>query len=301
MTGVELSIITVNYKRPDLVDQLLTSLSAFPPPFPHEIIVVDNASGDGSIESLKPMHPDARYVGLEKNIGFGAGNNRGIAQASGRILILINPDSVLREETFAGPVGFLDSHPDVGILGLKVFTPDGLLEQTARGFPSASTGLFGRSTFLGQLAQKSKLGRSPVAKKNLMVDPDATEPYEVDWVSGTAMVIRRECWDAIGGFDEEFFMYWEDADFCHRALKAGYRTMYFPGAKIFHSACGSSSKDPIPAIRYFHNSAYLYLTRHISPGPSFLRAFAWCALNIRAAMLIRKAKSRARRETCPDT
>ncbi|HDS30670.1 MAG TPA: glycosyltransferase family 2 protein [Firmicutes bacterium] len=290
MPEAEISIITVNYKRADLTDRLLSSIAKFAPPCSHEVIMVDNASGDGSVEFLQPRHPSVKFLQLEKNIGFGAGNNRGVEKSSGRILFLINPDSFLKSEIFSKPVEYLDNHPDVGILGLKVFTPDGVLEQTARGFPDASTGLFGRSTFLGKLAQRTKLGDASIAKKNLKADPDATEPYEVDWVSGAAMAIRRDCFEKISGFDEDFFMYWEDADLCYRALKAGYKTMWFPGAEIFHSAKGCSSKDPVPAIRYFHDSAYLYLTKHISPKPSFLRGFAWCALNFRAAVLTAKTR-----------
>ncbi|MFH1675432.1 MAG: glycosyltransferase, partial [bacterium] len=179
------------------------------------------------------------------------------------------------------------------ILGIKVYKPDGELEQTARGFPSPLTGVFGRSTFLGKLAQRSGLGKAEVAKRNLQVDPSKTEPYEVDWVSGTVMLINRKCWDDIGGFDEDYFMYWEDADICARALKAGYKTVYFPGAQIFHEAGGSTRRDPVPAIRWFHQSAYKYIVKHISPGPSFVRAFGWCALNLRAMILIARARKKS--------
>jgi len=230
---------------------------------------------------------------LEENIGFGGGNNQGADAARGRILALINPDCELKEESLTEPIRYLEEHADVGILGLKVVKPDGELEQSARGFPDASTGLFGRSTWLGRLAQRSgKLGRSTIARKNLLVDPEKTEPYEVDWVAGTMMLIKRECWDAVGGFDEGFFMYWEDADLCYRALRAGYKTVYFPGAYVTHSPGGSTSLDPAPAIRWFHQSAYRYLTKHISPGPSLLRAFAWCALNARSALLTARARRR---------
>jgi N-acetylglucosaminyl-diphospho-decaprenol L-rhamnosyltransferase len=291
MTEPELTFITVNYKTPELVDRLIASIGRFPPPTTHEIVVVDNASGDSSSDLIPSRHPHARFIQLERNIGFGAGNNRGAEGASGRVLVLINSDCEIDRESFGEPIRYLDENPDVGIVGLKVVTPEGKLEQSARGFPGASTGLFGRSTFLGKLAQKfGRTGTKGVAGRNLMVDPEKTEPYDVDWVSGTIMLIRRECWDAVGGFDEGFFMYWEDADLCYRAKQAGWRTVYFPGSCVIHRPGSSASRDPVPAIRWFHQSAYRYVTKHVSPGPSFTRAFAWCALNLRSAMLVARAR-----------
>ena len=296
MADIELTFITVNYRTPDLVDRLISSIRQFPPVLPYEIIAVDNSSGDNSMELIHSRHPDAKLVALSKNIGFGGGNNAGAKVAAGRILVLINSDCEIQRESFADAVKFMDQNPDVGIVGLKVFTPSGELEQSARGFPDPSTGLFGRSTFLGKLAQKSgRMGKAGLAKKNLLVDPDKTEPYDVDWVAGTIMLIRRECWDAVKGFDEGFFMYWEDADLCYRAREAGFRTVYFPGSSVIHRPGSSASKDPAPAIRYFHQSAYRYVTKHISPGWSFLRGFAWMALNGRAAVLIARAGWKARR------
>ncbi len=296
MVEVEFSIITVNYRSLDLVDKLLASLAEFPPPGNYETIVVDNSSEYESTDSLLEKHPDVKLLSMKENVGFGAGNNRAAEIASGRILVLINPDSVLREETVSKPAKYLDENPEVGILGLQVYTPDGMLEQTARGFPSASTGIFGRSTFLGKIAQQTRLGSSSIAKKNLLVDPDATEPYPVEWVAGTVMVIRRDCWDAVNGFDEDFFMYWEDADICYRALKAGFKTVYFPDARIYHIGGATTLKDPAPAIRMFHKSAYIYITKHISTGTSLLRGFAWCALNLRAWILSTQAAKKSRRQ-----
>ena len=170
---------------------------------------------------------------------------------------------------------------------MKIYTPEGKLEQSARGFPDASTGLFGRSTLLGKLAQKfGKTGKGGVSGKNLLVDPEKTEPYDVDWVAGTIMLIHRDCWDRIGGFDEDYFMYWEDADLCFRAKKAGFRTMYFPSSFVLHVPGSSARKNRAKTIRWFHNSAYTYIKKNVSPGPSFIRGFAWCALNSRAALLI---------------
>jgi len=240
---------------------------------------------------LSKNHPDIRIIGLPANIGFGGGNNRGAEVATGRILALVNSDCEIREESFNEPIRYMDQHPEIGILGLKCVKPDGTIEQSARGFPDPSTGLFGRSTFLGKLAQRSKkLGNSGLAKKNLLVDPTRTDPYPVDWVAGTMMLVRRECWDKLKGFDECFFMYWEDADICYRAKQAGFSTVYYPGSYVVHLPGSSASRNPVPAIRYFHRSAYRYVAKHISPRFSLLRVFAWTALNARAAILIVKAR-----------
>ena len=296
MSDIDISFITVNYRTPALVERLIESIHKSPPPLSYEIIVVDNASGDGIEESLRARFPDIKILVLPENIGFGGGNNRGAELARGRIIALINSDCEIREESFEKPARYLDENPGVGILGLKVITPAGQLEQTARGFPSPSTGLFGRSTMLGRLAQRrDKLGRLSLAKRNFLVDPDAKEPYEVDWVAGTVMLIKRDCWNALGGFDEGYFMYWEDADLCCRALNKNYKAVFFPGSIVVHVASGSSSRNPVPSIRYFHQSAYRYVTKNISPGWSLLRAFAWVALKIRAAVLIAKARSKLKK------
>ena len=291
MGDFDISFITVNFRTPQLVDGLISSIRKNPPPASFEIIVVDNDSGDGSAEKIRTRYPDIRLIELPKNAGFGAGNNRGVEKASGKFLALINSDCEVAEESFGPALEYIQRNPGVGIIGLRTFKPSGEIEQSARGFPDPSTGLFGRSTFLGKLAQKGKggLGKSSLAKKNLLVDPSKTEPYDVDWVAGTMMLISRECWDAVNGFDEGFFMYWEDADICCRAKEKGFRTVYFPGGRIIHKAGSSASSNPSRSIRFFHQSAYRYVAKHISPGFTPLRVFAWTALNLRATLLIVKA------------
>ncbi|HEX9745414.1 MAG TPA: glycosyltransferase family 2 protein [bacterium] len=290
MSDIDLSFITVNYRTPDLVNLLISSIKENPPHYSYEIIAVDNDSGDDSIRLISQAHPDVRLIANSRNTGFGAGNNLAAREASGRILVIINSDCQIDMESFSNAVAYLDQHENIGILGLKVIRPDGVTEQTARGFPDPSTGLFGRSTFLGKIAQRTKLGKSGIAKKNLLVDPGKKEPYEVDWVAGTAMLIRRECWDKLGGFDEDYFMYWEDADICYRAKNEGYISVYYPKASVTHRPGSSAEKSRIPTIRYFHASAYTYVAKNISPGPSFLRFFAWCALRLRATILIARAR-----------
>ncbi len=291
MTPTELSFITVNYRTPELVDLLVNSIREFPPPCSHEIIVVDNNSSDGSSHQIGERHPDIKFIPLEDNIGFGAGTNRGAEVAEGRIIVLINSDVKITRESFSAGIEYLDSHPDVGILGLKIFTHEGELEQSARGFPDLSTGILGRTTMLGKLVQKMGItGKGGIAGRNLMADPDATEPYQVDWVSGALMMIKRQCWEKLGGFDKDYFMYWEDADLCFRALEAGYKTIYYPPVSVVHHQGSSSKKALAPTIRWFHDSAYIYICKNVSPGYSLLRGFAWCALKMRCAMALGKAR-----------
>lgn len=287
----DLSFITVNYRTPELVNNLISSIIKNVVDISYEIIVVDNASNDNSTDIIKNSNPGVKFLALPQNIGFGAGNNKGVEMASGKILVLVNSDCEFVDNRIGSALKYLEESPDIGILGLKVISPSGEIEQSARGFPDASTGLFGRSTVLGRISQKLGIGRKiSTARRNLQVDPSKTEPYDVDWVAGTIMIIRRDCWDAVQGFDEGYFMYWEDADFCYRAKKAGFRTAYYPGATVLHRPGSSASLDPIPAIRYFHSSAYRYVVKHLSPGWSFLRAFAWLALNLRALILSMKAR-----------
>ena len=294
MSDFDISFVTVNFRTPELVDRLVSSIRQNPPPASYEIVVVDNGSPDRSVEAIRAQHADIKPIELPKNVGFGAGNNRGVEQASGHFLVLINSDCEVAEESFGPALEYMKRNPEVGIIGLRTYKPSGEIEQSARGFPDPSTGLFGRSTFLGKLAQKGKggLGKSTLAKKNLLVDESKTEPYDVDWVAGTIMMIRRECWSAVSGFDEGFFMYWEDADLCYRAKQKGFRTVYFPGGKIIHKSGSSASLNPAPSIRFFHQSAYRYVAKHISPGVTPLRVFAWIALNLRATLLIAKARAR---------
>ena len=293
---MDLSFITVNYRdaRSWWIGLFCPS-SDFPLPCPGKLLL--SQCKRRRIRRIYPVEASrCKNNRASKNIGFGGGNNRGAETASGRVLVPINSDCEISEESFAKPLKYLDENPDIGIVGLKVFTPTGDLEQSARGFPDPSTGLFGRSTFLGKLSQKGKLGKTGAAEK-------------ICWSIRRRRAVRcrlgcgNDYVDSSGllgcgqGIRQGIFMYWEDADLCYRAKQEGFRTVYFPGANVTHKPGLEHVEGSAPAIRYFHDSAYRYVVKHLSPGWSIMRAFAWTALHARASILIAKARKKATRQT----
>ncbi|MCL6098115.1 MAG: glycosyltransferase family 2 protein, partial [Bacteroidetes bacterium] len=198
----DLSIIIVNYNVKEFLLNMLDSVQKAAKTISAEIIVVDNASDDGSVESIKEKFPSIKLIVNEKNIGFGAANNIAMLHALGKYFLLINPDTIVREDTFTKMISFFEQNPEAGIAGCKVLNADGTLQLACRrGFPGPWTS-FTKVMGLSTLFPKSRL----FARYNLTY-LDENKTYEVDAVSGAFMMMRKQVYDKIGGFDREFFMY----------------------------------------------------------------------------------------------
>ncbi len=285
-TAPLISIIFVNYRAADYIRQSLRSLRQADMHGKTEVIVVDNASHDRSKELVTEEFPEIQWIGLKSNIGFGKACNVGAQNAHGRFLLLLNPDTVVSKNTLSVCVDFMESRPDVGILGPKILNPDGTLQASCRrSFPTplvAFSHLFG----LSRLFPRSKL----FGKYNLTyLDPD--ESTQVDAVSGSFMFMRTETFRKLGGFDESFFMYGEDLDLCARVQQSGLAVWYHPATQIIHFKGRCAAKQPLRSRAAFYEAMVLFSRKYRdSYGtffPGWLVAFGifiQAAINIGATL-----------------
>jgi len=225
---MDLSIIILNYRTAKLVRQCIKTVKLYEPAASYEIIVVDNDSHDGVEEMLRQNYPEVKFVQTGGNRGYAAGNNTGIRQSIGRYLLILNPDITVKPGSIDAAVGYMERHQDIGLLGPKLVKPDGSVDESCYRFPSRLIPLY-RRTPLGKLAA----GRRAL-NQYLMVDYDRQMTRDVDWLLGAVLVVRRAALKQVGLFDERFFLYFEDTDWCRRFWQAGYRVVYYVGAEMVH-------------------------------------------------------------------
>jgi GT2 family glycosyltransferase len=259
---VDLSVVIVSFNARDYLWHCLSSLYAHTEGIAHEVIVVDNASWDGSAQMVESGFRQAILVRCPANVGFAAACNRGIGQAKGEFILLLNPDTEIADNAFAPMVAYCRQQPQVGILGPKLLNSDGSLQFSCRRFPSHLTGLFNRQSILTRLFPRNRLSAG-----YLMSDWDHNRTVEVDWLSGACMLLRRRMLDDIGPLDEGFFMYIEDVDICYRAHQGGYRVVYFPQAVVTHHIGRSSDALPNKSILQWHRSMWRYYRKHMGGNP----------------------------------
>jgi GT2 family glycosyltransferase len=206
--------------------------------------------------------PHARLVRNEENVGFARGVNQGLAATSAPLVLIMNPDCRLVAGAFTSLRRELEQSPPCAIAGPRILDPDGSLQGSARGDPDMFTGLFGRTTLLRRV-----LPNLAVSKRNVIGDAavgDGRTSVGVDWLSGACMLARRDALRQVDGFDERYFLYWEDADLCRRLRARGYQVRYVPDATAIHRVGHSSRSVRAAAIRAFHESAYLYYATHVA-------------------------------------
>ncbi len=277
---MDLTVITVNYNVRQFLENALTSIGRALEGIDGEVIVVDNASRDKSVEMVRKAFPDVQVIANEENVGFAKANNQALRVAKGKYILLINPDSIVQEDTFRVMIRYLDAHPEVGLAGCKVLNPDGTFQLPCRrSFPTpwvAFTKMFG----LSSLFPSSRLfGRYNLTYRS----PD--ESYPVDAVSGSFMMVRRDVYEKIGGLDESYFMYGEDLDWCYRVRGAGYAVSYVHETSIIHYKGESTRRSDINEVRLFYKAMELFVARHfrrsyiqrffLSLGISVREALAW--------------------------
>lgn len=256
---VDLSIIIVNYNVKEFLLNLLDSIRKASKEISTEVIVVDNASDDGSSEILNEKYPDINLIVNNENVGFGKANNQALEIAKGKYILLLNPDTIVREDTFIKMIEFFQSHPEVGIAGCKVLNPDGTLQLACRrGFPGPWTS-FTKVMGLSTLFPKSRL----FARYNLTY-LDENQTYEVDAVSGAFLMMTKDVYQKIGGFDKQFFMYGEDLDLCYRAQKSGFKVYYVHSTEIIHYKGESTRRSSIDETKVFYDAMHLFVRKHFS-------------------------------------
>ena len=288
MTIPAVSGILVNYNAgPDLraaLQSMSTELSACS----WEAVVVDNASTDSSSDIAAEFAPQVRLVRNDRNVGFARAVNQGIAATSGPLVLIMNPDCRLAAGAIADLRDELARSERYAIAGPRILNPDGSAQGNARGDPDMLTGLFGRTTALRRV-----LPWLAVSQRNVVSDSTlrGMASITVDWLSGACMLARREALQAVHGFDERYFLYWEDADLCRRLRARGYAVRYVPRATAVHRVGQSSRSARVAAIRAFHESAYFYYATHVAPRSPLRRFVARGLLSARRWLRLRKEPS----------
>lgn len=271
------SILIVGYRAYDELDRCLASIEAYEPDA--EVIVVDHDADLNRGGVIEKAHPRIRYLARRNNPGFAAGVNDAARHATSPLLLVLNPDVELSKSIVAPLAACLDANAHVGIVGGQVREADGQVQASARRFPDLSTAFGGRTSWLTRVAPDN-----PLTRRNLAATDVHAGPSTVDWVTGAFMLIRRATFDQLGGFDERFFMYWEDADFCRRALSAGWKTMYEPAAEVVHHTGRASRHAPVRSLLAFHRSVFHYYWKHGSWVARVLSPFVAAGLVGRLAI-----------------
>ncbi|RME43985.1 MAG: glycosyltransferase family 2 protein [Caldilineae bacterium] len=257
---MSLSVIIVNWNVKDLLRDCLRSVFASPLDPPPEVIVVDNASADGSPAMVQREFPQVNLIASPRNLGYAGGNNLGAAEASGNFLLLLNPDTRLHPDALHLLRDYLLDHPQVGVAGPQLLWPDGRVQSSRRRFPTPAT-LFWESTLLEQW-----FPGNAVARRYRFEDVPPDRPLAVDWLVGAALCIRREAWQAAGPLDESFFMYFEETDWCRRCAAAGWAIHYLPQAKVVHYEGQSSGQVLAARTLRFQRSKIRYAEKWFGRG-----------------------------------
>ncbi|MBN1486627.1 MAG: glycosyltransferase family 2 protein [Anaerolineae bacterium] len=253
-TAVYLSVIIVSWNvKPLLRRAIKSTLNSWGTEPGLEIIVVDNASNDGSQQMVQEEFPQVRLIASAENLGFTKGNNQGIAEANGEFVLLLNPDTEVLGDALHQMVEYLETHPGTGMLGPQLRNPDNTVQSSKRRYPTLPV-LFLESTWLQKITPKKLLSRYYAE------DLPDDKINAVDWIKGAAMLTRRQVIEQIGGMDEGFFMYSEELDWCHRIKDAGWQVIYMPQAQIKHYE-GKSSEQVIPARHIYFQSSKIRYTR----------------------------------------
>ena len=272
--------VLVNYNGGAELERALRSISDELAGHAWEGVVVDNASTDGSAAAADAWAPHVKVIPNNENVGFARGVNQGLAATAAPYVLIINPDCRLMAGAMGTLRAVLDADAQCAIVGPRILNPDGSVQGSARGDPDMMTGLFGRTGLLRRV-----MPFLPIARRNVVVDEairSGQESSVVDWLSGACMLARRDALAAVNGFDERFFLYWEDADLCRRLRARGYHVRYVPGATAIHRVGQSSRTARASAIRAFHESAYVYYATHVAPARySPKRAMARAILHTR--------------------
>jgi GT2 family glycosyltransferase len=281
------AVLIITYRTYPELRQCLASLASAAASA--DVIVVDHESEAVEVARLRREFPWARVLMEPANAGFAAGVNRGARETAAEYLLLVNPDSSVEPGLASRLTAWMDAHDDVGIVGPIIANTDGSTQASARRFPDVTTAIAGRSSWLTRV-----LPGNPLTRHNLpyATGPNA-EPADVDWVSGACMMIRRRAFDALGGMDENFFLYWEDADFCRRAKQAGWRTVYLPVRGTTHIGGASSRHASDAALTAFHDSAYRLFVKHTTATGRLFAPLVRAALRVRLAVMRRIVRAPA--------
>lgn len=283
------SAVVVNYNARD---HLLACVRSLRDDGAEEIVVVDNASTDGSVAALRAADPDVVVVEAGVNLGFGAAANRGVAVSTGDPVAVMNPDVVVVPGTLGALAGRLAASARLGAVGPRIENPDGSWYPSARSFPSLADAL--GHAFLHFVAPGNRFSR-----RYKLLDWDHDSGRLVDWVSGTFVMVRREAFESVGGFDERYFMYVEDVDLCWRLRRAGWDVAYEPAGRVIHAIGASSELAPYRMIVAHHRSLLRFAATTASGPRRLLLPAVAVGLAVRAGLACAQRALRRRPPAAP--
>lgn len=267
---MKLSIIIVNYNVKYFLDQTLRSILRSRTDFDYEIIVVDNDSSDGSVEFVEHNFPQVTLIRNGENLGFSKANNIGIKRSAGDFILLLNPDTIVAEETLQKCVDKMIESPRIGGLGVKMIDGSGkFLPESKRGLPTPMVAFF-KAFGLSRLFPKSSF-----FNYYHLGHIDASTSAEVDVLSGAFMMMRREVIDLVGGLDEDFFMYGEDIDLSYRIQRSGYINWYEANTSIVHFKGESTKKGSLNYVKVFYQAMIIFANKHFVGKGAFLMSFLY--------------------------
>ncbi|HRQ52233.1 MAG TPA: glycosyltransferase family 2 protein, partial [Agriterribacter sp.] len=275
-----LSVIIVSYNVKYFLEQCLCSVYKAGRHIDMEVIVVDNASSDGSRTYLEPAFPGVIFYWNKENLGFGKACNLGLKHAKGTYILFLNPDTIVGEDCFEKGTAFLKSHPRCGVLGVRMVDESGrFLKESKRAFPSPVTSFFKLSGLAALFP------RSAFFAKYYLGNLDEKETHEADVIAGAFMMMKKEVLDITGGFDEAFFMYGEDIDLSYRVQKQGYTNYYYPGVTILHFKGKSTPEKNMHYIRLFYGAMRVFVNKHYGkPRAGIYHFCIQAAMGFRTAM-----------------
>ncbi len=257
---VDLSIVIVNWNTKDLLADCLTSIRRYSRTITVETIVVDNGSRDGSALMVTSDFPEIVLLANERNLGFAAANNRGLSQAHGRYLLLLNSDTLVRPGAFAEMVGYMDAHAGVGALGPRLVGKDGTLQLSTRDFPR----LDHDAVILLDVKHWPLIGDLARWYANRAYGGAYVETHQVDWVQGSCLLLRREAVEQVGVLDDHYFFDYEESDLCFRLRQRGWPTVYLASAEIVHLGGQSRSRVSAVSLIWHYKSMLRYYRLHAS-------------------------------------
>lgn len=254
---MELSVIIVNYNVKHFLEQCLLSVYSALAGIDAEVFVVDNASSDNSCAMVKQRFPAVNLIENINNVGFSKANNQAILQSSGKYILLLNPDTVVQEDTFAKCIQFMDNNTDAGCLTVKMIDGKGnYLPESKRGFPSPWVSFFKIFGFT------SIFPRSKVFARYYLGHLDKDSTHQIDVLPGAFMFIRKDALNRAGLLDEQFFMYGEDIDLSYRIALTGYKNYYYPDCQIIHYKGESTKKGSLNYVIIFYKAMILFAKKH---------------------------------------
>lgn len=279
---MKLSVVVVNYNVEYFLEQCLISVQRAIKDMDAEVWVVDNNSVDGSVGMVREKFPWVHLIESKENLGFSRGNNLAIDKCAGEYVLLLNPDTVVEEDTFSKVVGFMDSHADAGGLGVKMIDGKGnFLPESKRGLPTPAVAFYKIFGLSALFPRSRRFGRYHLGYLS------NDETHEVEILSGAFMLLRRTALDKVGLLDEEFFMYGEDIDLSWRLIQGGYKNYYFPETRIIHYKGESTKKSSINYVFVFYNAMVIFARKHFSARRAkYFSFFINLAIYFRAGIAI---------------